>query len=336
MNSQNFRKMKRKHLFTYFGLVIVFASSMIIYSCQKNQTDIDNSELQTEQSHNDAQLEKRIIAFRDQIDLIRENPLLKSGTDPMEIEDAVWYIEATANLTYGDASPELDGFVTDFSFISVPLTNGQILWTDVQIAYDQVIDFLSDHYASVIASEKQLKVADVSLEETLSDHIIIKINSGIATSGSPIFGANDHSWYWGWELGTCDNSGVGVGYDAADKIAELANISISVPSGNSYYTDVIWDESMGCQHASSNEECLFEDYQEYTLVHQCLSPVDITHYKARTLAVGELLKPSNDHSVLHYNVSDQTAFGSNYWAMAHKAEIKYGIWHISSDPPADL
>lgn len=332
--------MKRKQLYTYFGLAIVLVASMIIYSCQKDQTDIDKSELQTEQSLNDSQLEKRIIAFRDQIDLIRENPLLKSGTDPMEIDDAVWYIEATANLTYGDASPELDGFVTDFSFISVPLTNGQILWTDVQIAYDQVIDFLSDHYASVIASEKQLKVADVSLEETLSDHIILKINSCIATSGSPIFGANDHSWYWGWELGTCDNSGVGVGYDAADKIAELANILISVPSGNSYYTDVVWEETTGCEHALGPDDCLFEDYQEYTLIHQCLSPTDISAFKNNLISLGELLKPSTDHSVVHYYLEDYTAYGTvpggDSWTMAHHADIKYGVWHVSSNPPAEL
>ncbi len=334
--------MKRKHLFTYFGLAIVFAASMIIYSCQKDRTDIDNSELQTEQSENDTQLEKRIIAFRDQIDLIRENPLLKSGTDPMEIEDAIWYIEATANLTYGDASPELDGFVSDFSFITVPLTNGKILWPDVQIAYDQVIDFLSDHYTSVIASEKQLKVADVSLEETLSDHIILKINSGIATSGSPIFGANDHSWYWGWELGTCDNSGVGVGYDAADKIAELANILISVPSGNSYYTDVDYSYTAGCEHAQGPDDCLFEDFQEYTLVHPCLSPTDISFYKTNLIALGNLLNPSPEHSIVHYTLIDDFAPDlcgpdqHNCWYLRHSATIKYGIWHVSSDPPAEL
>jgi len=36
--------MKRKHLFTYFSFAIVIVTSMIIYSCQKEQTGIDKSE----------------------------------------------------------------------------------------------------------------------------------------------------------------------------------------------------------------------------------------------------------------------------------------------------
>lgn len=254
----------------------------------------------------------------------------------MEVDNAIWYIESTANLTYGDANPELDGFVTDSAFLTVPLTNGQILWTDVQIAYDQVIDILSDHYDAIIASEKQLVVADVALIETLSNSLILKITSGIATSGSPSWGANDHSWYWGWELGTCDGTGTGVGYDAADKIAELANILVSVPSGNSYYNDVRWRYSSGCEHATSPEECLFEDYQEYTLVHACLSPTEIAAYRNNLMSLGILLKPTANHSIIRYYLEDWTACGTYYWAMAHYASFKYGQWHVSSDPPQEL
>lgn len=332
--------MNRKILFKLLTLAAVITIGLVVYSCQKEQVDIGKSENQTEQSLADVQLEKRIIAFRDKIDLIRENPALKSGTDPMEIEEAVWYIEATSNLTYGDASPEMDGFVIDSAFVSVPITNGQILWTDIQIAYDEVVDYLSDHFAAIIASEKQLVVADLAIEEIANGFVVIKINSGFAVSGSATFGANDHSWYWGWELGRCDNIGVGVGYDAADKIAELANLSIIVPSGNSYYTDVWWEESTGLQHATTSEDGLFEDYQEYTLVHACLSPTHITAYKNNLISIGILLCPTSEYSVIHYNLEDWTANGivpgGNSWAMSHHADIKYGIWHLSSDPPNDL
>ena len=48
--------MKRKHLFSYFGLAIVIVTSMITNSCQKKQTGIDKSENQTEQSFKDTQM----------------------------------------------------------------------------------------------------------------------------------------------------------------------------------------------------------------------------------------------------------------------------------------
>lgn len=333
--------MKRKQLFTYFSFAIIIATSMIIYSCQKEQTGIDKSENQTEQSFKDAQLEKRLIAFRDKIDLIRDNPTLKSGTDPMEIDSAVWYIESTSNLTYGDASYDSEEFIVDSAFIEVPVTNGQILWIDVQTAYDQVIDSLSEHNTAISANDKQLIVADISLKESDDNTATFEVTSGFGTDGTLGFG-NDYPWYWGWEMGRCDGSGLGIGSDAADKIAYLANMLIPVPSGNSYYTDDEYEHVYGCEYTNNNGDCLiFEDYQEYTLTHQCLSTSDISFYKFGLISVGNQLKPTPDHSVIRYMLEDWTAFGSlpdggDYWSMIHHAEIKYGIWHTSSNPPEEF
>lgn len=325
-----------------FAILLLTGVFVIIFSCKKEKNEEDDkTQNQTEQSLKDAQLEKMIIAFRDKIDLIRENPTLKSGSDPMEIDEAIWYIEATSNLTYGDAGSNLVEFIIDSSFIDVPLTNGQILWADVQIAYDQVIDSLSVHNAAITASEKQLVVADIAIEEASDNSVTFQINSGFAAEGS-LPGNNDHPWYWGWELGRCDGTGIGVGFDAADKIAELANLLISVPSGNSYYTDIEWEESTGCEHASGPDDCLFEDFQEYTLVHQCLSPANISFYKSNLIVLGDSLNPSTEHSVIHYLLEDWTAFAlcgpdnHDCWYMSHHADIKYGIWHTSSEPPAEL
>jgi len=333
--------MKRKHLFTYFGLAIVIATSMIIYSCQKEQTGIDKTENHIEQSFKDSQLEKRIIAFRDKIDLVREDPTLKSGTDPMDVDSAIWYIEATSNFTYGDASFETEEFVVDSAFIEVPVTNGQILWADVQVAYDQVIDSLSEHNSNITASEKQLIVADISLKESDDNTATFEVTSGFGTDGTTGFG-NDYPWYWGWELGRCDGSGLGVGLDAADKIAQLANYTIGVPSGNSYYTDVEYRYVYPYDYEDGNgNPLLFADFQEYTLVHQCLSTTDIAGYKSNLIYIGIQEKPSGK-SLIRYSLFDMTIFAlcdpgqHDCWYMEHHANIKYAIWHISSDPPDEF
>ncbi|MBC8319299.1 MAG: hypothetical protein H8E34_01115 [Bacteroidetes bacterium] len=335
--------MKRKHLFTYFVLAIVIATSMIIYSCQKEQTGIDKTENQTEQSFKDTQLEKRIIAFRDKIDLIRENPTLKSGSDPMNVDSAVWYIEATSNLTYGDASFETEEFIVDSAFIEVPVTNGQILWADVQAAYDQVIDSLAEHNANIGANEKQLIVADISLKESDNNSATFEVTSGFGTDGTTGFG-NDYPWYWGWELGRCDGSGLGVGADAADKIAYLANMLIPVPTGNSYYTDVEYRYVYPWDYTDNNgDPMLFTDFQEYTLNHQCLSTADIAGYKSNLMYIGTQETPSGK-SLIRYSLFDMTIFDlcedpwppHDCWYMEHHANIKYAIWHISSDPPEEF
>jgi len=336
--------MKRKHLFTYFGLATLITASFIIYSCQKENTGIDKSSNQTEQSFKDSQLEKRIIAFRDKIDLIRENPTLKSGSDPMDVDSAIWYIEATSNLTYGDASFETEEFIVDSAFIEVPITNGQVLWADVQAAYDQVIDSLAEHNANITANEKQLIVADISLKESDDNSATFEVTSGFGTDGTTGFG-NDYPWYWGWELGRCDGSGLGVGSDAADKIAYLANMLIPVPSGNSYYTDVeyewvsYWD--VPTNNNPYGDYLLFHDYQEVTLVHACLSTSEISYYKSALITIGNMYKPSTEHSIIRFFLWDDfaagiTPYGDDYWDMAHFAKVKYAIWHISNDPPDEF
>jgi len=304
----------------------------------KKQTGIDKSENQTEQSFKDTQLEKRIIAFRDKIDLIRENPTLKSGTDPMEIDSAVWYIESTSNLTYGDASFDSEEFVVDSAFIEVPVTNGQILWADVQVAYDQVIDSLSDHNANITANEKQLIVADISLKESDDNNATFEVTSGFGTDGTSGSG-NYYPWYWGWELGRCDGSGLGVGLDAADKIALLANYTTGVIAGNSYYTDVEYRYVYPYDYVDDyGNPLLFYDFQEYTLVHQCLSTTDIAGYRSNLIYIGIQEKPSGK-SLIRYSLFDMTIFAlcdpgqHDCWYMEHHANIKYAIWHIGSEPP---
>ena len=256
----------------------------------------------------------------------------------MEIDSAVWYIESTSNLTYGDASFDSEEFVVDSAFIEVPVTNGQILWADVQVAYDQVIDSLSDHNANITANEKQLIVADISLKESDDNNATFEVTSGFGTDGTSGSG-NYYPWYWGWELGRCDGSGLGVGLDAADKIALLANYTTGVIAGNSYYTDVEYRYVYPYDYVDDyGNPLLFYDFQEYTLVHQCLSTTDIAGYRSNLIYIGIQEKPSGK-SLIRYSLFDMTIFAlcdpgqHDCWYMEHHANIKYAIWHIGSEPP---
>ena len=213
-----------------------------------------------------------------------------------------------------------------------------MLFSDIQAIYDKVINSLSIHYARIVSNEKQLLVADISLKVSDGEIATIQLTSGFGINNSEGLG-NNFPWYWGWELGRCDGSGLGVGKDGADIIKQLANFTIGVPIGNSYYTDVEMKYVYPCEFQNSNGQCLtFEDFQEYTLNHQCLSTTEINFYKNGLVQIGNLLKPVGK-SVISYHLFDDTAFGlcgsdqHDCWYMGHFAEIKYAIWHTSSTPP---
>lgn len=330
--------MKRERLFIYLGMSFIFISSLLLTSCQKENSLKDNSGTKTGISIGDLQLEKKIIDFRNQITFIRENPTLKSGGNPWEIEDAIYYIEALANYTYGLASYAREGYTIDSSFISVPLTDGLIPAQNITGIYDKVIDSLRAHNDRITAQNKQLIVVDISLSGVSGIAATFKVSSGFGTSNGMGI-ENDYSWYWGWELGRCDESGLGEGKDAADKIMELANYNIGIPSGNTYYDNVSYEESTGCEYLFNNECALFEDFQEVTLVHQCLTKDDIHHYKNGLIYVGDLLKPTGK-SIISFHLEDWTAFSlcgeADCWLMVHHADIKYGTWHYNSNPPEEL
>jgi len=311
----------------------------LFYACKKEENVVEQSENLIEQSLKDMQLEKKIIAFRDKIDLIRENPSLKSGTDPMEIDSAIWFIESSSNLTYGDASSTLENYVIDSAFIVVPLTNGQILWNDVQVAYDKVIDSLSSHNAAITTNAKQLVVADISLKETDNNTVTFEVISGFATDGGYPWN-NDLDWYWGFELGSCDET-VGVGTtDAADIIAQQANLTIAVPGGNSYYTNVNIQQEITPFDVPTTQNpygdyLLFLDYYTYPN-HICLSTDEISYYKNALIDIGIIYLPPDKSVIKYYLWDDIIVGGPPPTCVVHMADIKYAIWHSSGNPPEEL
>ncbi len=322
-------------------VTILFISMTVglFYACKKEEKVDKQSINPTEQSIKDIQLEKKIISFRDKIDLIRENPNLKSGTDPMEIDSAVWYIESTSNLTYGDASSTLEEYVIDSSFIDIPLTNGQILWNDVQVAYDEVIDSLSAHNSAITANSKQLVVADISLKETTDNTAIFEVISGFATDGGYPWN-NNLDWYWGFELGSCDGT-TGVGTtDAADIIAQQANLTIAVPGGNSYYNDVSWQHEIGPYDVPTDQNpygdyLLFLDYYTYPN-NICMSTNELNYYTNALVDIGIIYLPTGKSVIKYFLHDDFIPDGQSPTEVFHMADIKYGVWHTSGNPPEEL
>jgi hypothetical protein len=317
-------------------MVTIIASSLFIYSCQKENITDEKSDNQSEQTLKNSPLINRIIDFRNKVDEIRKNPSFKSGDDPMEIDTAIWYLEAISNYTYSNAGFDFDQKLTDSSFVSVPITNGLILLTDFQTAYDQIIGILSDYNESIPITDKQFLVADVSLNETINSYVIFKVTYSFGTKDATIV-TNEYPWYWGWGLGRCDGSGEGVGQDAADIAYLLANETVNTPSGTAFYVNVTTKEFFPEDYYDNNGySLLFEDGQEYELNHPCLSAIDIEQYKDNFIYIGLQEKPQFK-SVINYWAEDLTMFSlcgqypHDCWYLAWHLEITYAMWIVKAD-----
>lgn len=326
------------------GILVLFTGSLLTYSCKKEITVNDKSNNKTERLLNDQQLEKKILSFKSKIDQIRSTPSLKTGNEPMPLDSAIWYIEATSNYTYGDGGSQLESFVVDSSFIEVPMSNGEVLWSDVQVAYDQVIDSLSAHNDEITASEKQLIVADISLKEVDENNAVLEVTSGFGTDTQDcgLGLTNSTSWYWGWEQGRCDGSSLGVGCDASNKIAQLSNYEVSQPIGSTgIYIDpyIVWHIDPFQVPTSQNpygDYMLFLGYESASN-HPCLSTDEIGYYKNALLQIGEMYRPAGVYrSIINYKLDDTSLGGGSTTTVVHLATITYGVWVTSSNPPEEL
>ena len=323
-------------------ILAVITSVILLTSCSKeqlkNEAQVNTSDLL--QTTTDP--ESKIIAFKESVDGVRNNPGLKAGNTPVLPEDAEWFVEALANYTYANAGFERTDLVIDSAVFVVPTSAGNIALADVQVLYDEAITKLSAQHSAINSDSKQLVFADITLREVVDNTATFALTSGFGTNEEEQL-INIYSWYWGWNLGRCDGSGLGAPLDAADIIMREANHLIGVPSGNSYYTDVsyatIWYWDVPTNTNPYGEYMLFHDFQAGTLVHKCLSPDEIEYYKHRIIEIGNMNKPTGK-SIISFFVEDATAYGGDmdqdWWDMCHYVQIKYAIWHISSNPPADL
>lgn len=303
----------------------------MLYSCNKEKQNkvIDNAELKQNP------IVQKIVDFRDKVDVVRANPFFKNG-ETMEVDSVVWYLEAISNYTYSNAGYDFESKLTDSSFVSVPVTNSMVSLVDFQTTYDDIIEILSDYNESIPTTDKQFLVVDVSLKEAQANSALFKVTYSFGTKDVTDF-TNDYPWYWGWELGRCDGSGLGVGQDASDIISLLANNEINIPSGTAFYVNVTLREAYPQDFLDNNgNPLLFEDYQEVNLIHTCLSVPEINNFKNNVIYIGQQMKPQYK-SVIDYAVEDWTIFGltdpgnEDYWYMIHHLYVTYAMWIVKAD-----
>jgi hypothetical protein len=320
--------------------------ALAISGCKKDSSLQDVQSL----SASDLKFAQMIIGFKH-----ASNSNLKSG-ERMSVDSAVWYIEATANYTYGDGSKEIEETAVDSTYILLAIdSENKALITDVWNSYVQMVDSIRTYYQSLTHSEKQLIAIDVEAVEISGSNLVLKATSTFAVgiflpTYQCSFDPNGPGWKpvgaWGGPNGgTCD--GQYPDRDAATEIKRKITQCMPVPAGNVVYSEVETNNYFGgflVPGFTGNTN--FMGYYLYTSkswlpgFNHCLTPEECNFYLNGTKHVINDT-PANggvrpDEKVL-IGVQVRGWIDLSIPSTdVHLVQPTYGIPHITINPPTPL
>jgi hypothetical protein len=302
---------------------------------KKSNQPISSIQILSEQ---DLKFENQILAFK-----IRMTSSFKS-TDSISVDSTIWYLELTANYTYGNGTAENENVAVDTTFIEIPVANEEICMDDVNDAYNDLIDSVRIHYYSIDSVEKHLlsvQVRQVSLtEEILNLKIISTIVFGPYT-GNFTFQPWENWWY-GMGLGMCNNQNQGM--DAASEIARRIMLRKEVPVGYFYYEPYSLNPVMICADfypvpgiPPSNFGSHYMWWEDSNLqnFHLCIPYNELNFYLTGTeYVIYNIEKPAGYSFMSVSELEGSLILNSTIWV--HFGEVNYGILHQSNQPPEEL
>lgn len=330
--------------------VLLFAA--VIYSCSKqDQTEPTSSATEISQSKADILIENKIKAFKGKMEFLRENPSYKSG-ETMSVDSAVWYMEALSNYNYSHSGKIYDEFMLDSFSIILPTNNDEIQLNDMLVAYDEMINSLSEYYSLIQAEDKYLIANDVSLNSMETGMTTLDIVAGFgidqATGTNNLF---DKEWWYGDYAGDCDFNLQGT--DAAEQIEDKILLRKGTPHPNIRYTDVQTFEIFAWDYENTEDLIPGDNMYDFWMfhmfdpyaggwpnVHYCVSVEEMNFY---LLAAEYILSHDQPQFVrppgktlMTIDIRGESSYTQDGTTAIHWAIVSYGIPYIGVDPPDNL
>ena len=126
--------MKKKNLFITLAMVIV-ATAMAFVSCKKETENALNQRGNNIQRTIDiSQIDDMTAYFKD----FRQKMKGSRGDGSMNIEDAAWHLASLANIDFCKVNVEYNDFKFDTIELQVNVTDGTLLMSDINVAYEQI------------------------------------------------------------------------------------------------------------------------------------------------------------------------------------------------------
>ena len=193
-------------------------------SCTKREITENPATLKKDVTNNEEMVLNKIIAFREKITLIQDNPTYKSG-EFTTTDSAVWYLDATLNLSHAFISWEtLGDFYHDSIFVTIPKNNGFIGYNDLATAYSELKQKVADVCIAAPGSDKELYIASLTKKEEDANSLTIKAGTTIGSIKLPAdWHPFEKGWMYGDTLGDCSYPPQFIGQDACKQLRDKTN-----------------------------------------------------------------------------------------------------------------
>lgn len=313
----------KKVLISVLGLFIL--SCIFFTACKKEET---NSEPYTiEMNIDDAALEKQIKTFRDDM-----NSNLKSSK-VMNVDDAIWMIEAAFNYKYTFTDLYYNDFVTDVASFEIEFNESKITsFSRVQDLYKQCDEFIIERFIAVEKNNKHVHTVMLQSidEENVTNKLKLELIVITGVDGSSkktsYFGSSD---YWSFEeyAGKCGAYSGGTGSDAGNEIASEARSHL-VPPGyvwSSYTYMWVWPNELPGSLQGSLINGVSYDY--------CVTYSNMNYYYDGLIDIINYYKPTGKNVKYCDLTPDLITGGSGPWG--HYAYVIYAVRKVREDDPVN-
>lgn len=270
-------------------------------------------------------------------------------------DSAIWYLEATANYNYGDASKETNNLVYDSSFIDLNFTSGQITLSEVWSKYEDIIDSLRVSYQKIDSSQKQLIAVNVSAAYLTTSTLRCKVESVFAVGYYNYHLCDFDPECVGWmgtgsgvnNGGTCD--GQYLNRDLGTEIQTKIMTCKAVPSGSYYYENEIEilyhapDFEVPNFNGTTNYMAYYMYYNEEGApgYNHCLNAEECNFYLNGTKHViydtpESLGGPPSNYTFVSVRMLNDCFTGGYTFCQFHTAYVTYAILRFKNQPPQSL
>jgi len=157
-----------KSIIAIIGLAIV-ATAVAFVSCKKdNENTLSPKAYNVQQSIDYRQIEDKLTYFED----FRQKMTESKGDDAYNLEDAAWHLACLANLDFCKVNVEYDNVQFDTVEMQVIVTDGVVLLSDLNAAYQQMCNEIQQ-FKRGFNHENQNLFVQLQLQGPMGPHLVL-------------------------------------------------------------------------------------------------------------------------------------------------------------------
>ena len=180
--------MKNSKSFIAIIVLAIVATAVAFVSCKKDtENALSPKAYNVQQSFDYRQIEDKLTYFED----FRQRMTESKGDEAYNLEDAAWHLACLANLDFCKVNVEYDNVQFDTVEMQVNVTDGVVLLSDFNAAYEQMCNEIQQFKKGFNHENQNLYYINVSINTDCIAKIAL-MTSFNSSSKYPW----DHTWYY--------------------------------------------------------------------------------------------------------------------------------------------